>query len=258
MHPKAYQAFLDQMTNNLQADPRVVGLVLLGSTANASHAPDQWSDHDFFVITQPDEQEHFRTQFDWLPDAEHIALSVRETQHGLKILYTSGHLLEYAVFDLDEMRIAKANDYQVVFDRGGVASGMQEIIVKPPTPSMSNLAFHHGMFLCLLVVGAGRVARGEAISGGVFIRTYALGHLLHILIAALDTPNPDILDNLDVYRRFERAFPAVGEKINAALNTDPISSAKGLLEIYRAHCEHTSDYPAGAVETVRGFLASSA
>jgi hypothetical protein len=49
MQTDTYHAFTDQLTANLQNDDRVQGLVLLGSTANQSHPPDQWSDHDFFV-----------------------------------------------------------------------------------------------------------------------------------------------------------------------------------------------------------------
>jgi len=40
-------------------------------------APDEWSDHDFFVITPAGEQERMRTDLSWLPDAGQIALSYR-------------------------------------------------------------------------------------------------------------------------------------------------------------------------------------
>src|SRR5690606_13079567 len=120
------------------ADDRVQGLVLLGSTANQSHPPDQWSDHDFFVITTSGDQEHFRTSFGWLPDCEAIVLTVRETAHGLKVLYDSGHLLEYAVFDLDEIAQAKANEYLVAFDRNGVTDAMEDIVTPPDRGSDSH------------------------------------------------------------------------------------------------------------------------
>ncbi|MCC7207592.1 MAG: hypothetical protein IT323_09805, partial [Anaerolineae bacterium] len=108
-----YWAFIDALRTRLEADPRVVGLVLLGSTADKSHAPDEYSDHDFFVITTPGAQEHFRTHLDWLPDPDSIVLAVRETAHGLKILYTSGHILEFAVFDLAEIGAATVNDFAI-------------------------------------------------------------------------------------------------------------------------------------------------
>ncbi len=174
MHIAAYQGVIEQLTTTLQADERVRGLVLLGSTARQSHQPDEWSDHDFFVITESGLQELFRTTFDWLPNRESVVLTVRETEHGLKILYADGHLLEYAVFDVAEIAVAKANDYAVVFDKGGVTAAMAKI-AHPPADQLpaayTDSARDLGMFLCQLVIGAGRVTRGEAISGQVFMRS---------------------------------------------------------------------------------------
>ena len=50
--PDAYAAFTEALRARLEADPRVVGLVALGSMARRDYEPDRWSDHDFFVITR--------------------------------------------------------------------------------------------------------------------------------------------------------------------------------------------------------------
>ncbi|MFW5709600.1 MAG: hypothetical protein ACOCX5_05205 [Chloroflexota bacterium] len=257
MRSDIYHAFTDQLTANLQSDNRVQGLVLLGSTAHQNRSPDEWSDHDFFIITASGAQEDFRTNFDWLPDHDEIVLTIRETEHGLKILYASGHLLEYAVFDLAEIALAKANDYRVAFDRGGAEAAMQAIATLPTvdTYTSANLARDMGMFLCLLVVGAGRVTRGEAISGQVFIRAYAVGHLLSALVHGLQTSEAAQLDNLDPYRRFERVFPQIGAEINTALNHDPISAALDLLDVYERHLCESEAYSEDASSTVRAFFA---
>lgn len=256
MHAEAYYAFIDQLTASLQADNRVLGLVLLGSTANQSHPPDQWSDHDFFVITASGNQEEFRTRFDWLPDHDDIVLTVRETQHGMKILYSSGHLLEYAVFDLEEISVAKANDYAIAFDRGGLGAVMQAIATTPDTTSYSHNSLRRDMdmFLCLLVVGSGRVARGEAISGQVFIRGYALRHLLAALAHILPSQNERQLDNLDPFRRFEQVFPQIGSEINSALALPPIDAALSLLDVYERNLHDVEGYSAETARTVRDFL----
>lgn len=256
MQADAYRAFIDQLTANLKADDRVQGLVLLGSTADQSHPPDQWSDHDFFVITTSGEQEDFRTQFGWLPDQKDIVLTVRETAHGLKVLYASGHLLEYAVFELAEIALAKVNDYAIVFDRGGVTAALRQIVSSPENRlySPENLQRDMGIFLCLLVVGAGRVARGEVISGQAFIRTHALGHLLPLLAHTLPTADASALDNLDPFRRFEQAFPQVGAQINTALGQQPIEAALALLDVYERMLYKVEGYSSEAVATVRRFL----
>lgn len=256
MQAADYQAFTDKLTEKLQANPRVLGLVLVGSTANQSHPPDEWSDHDFFVVTEHGVQDTFRTQFDWLPDHENIVLTVRETEHGLKILYASGHLLECAIFDLEEIKLAKVNDYSVAFDHGGVREQVEQIAVPNTTPAPSPVTIQRdlGMVPCLLLVGAGRVKRGEVISGQVFIRNHALGHLLTLLAHHLPANDKTSLDNLDPFRRFEQVFPEVGQQINAALSREPLAAALGLLAIYEAHLSEVEGYPAEAVKAVREFL----
>src|SRR3954449_2304508 len=103
MDAQAYEQFTRRLLDNLTADERVLGLVALGSMAARDYIPDAWSDHDFFMITKPRDQESFRTDLSWLPDAEQVAFYFRETAHGLKAIYADGHLIEFAVFDLAEL-----------------------------------------------------------------------------------------------------------------------------------------------------------
>jgi hypothetical protein len=51
MHATHYESFLVELRRRLEADPRVQGLVLLGSTADPS-LRDDLSDHDFWVIAE--------------------------------------------------------------------------------------------------------------------------------------------------------------------------------------------------------------
>ena len=57
-----YQRFLDELTSTLDADPLVLGLVALGSTADAA-LRDRWSDHDFWIITSPGSQSRYLDTF---------------------------------------------------------------------------------------------------------------------------------------------------------------------------------------------------
>src|SRR3954454_25345021 len=120
MDADAYRAFTDELTDCARADERVVGLVAVGSTADSDYAPDEWSDHDFFLVSKPGEQEGLRQDLRWLPADERIAFSFRETAHGLKVFYDDGHMIEFAVFDVAEIALAGANRYRVLLDRGGV------------------------------------------------------------------------------------------------------------------------------------------
>ena len=116
----AHDPFIRALVARLEADPDVVGLVLAGSSAETARR-DEWSDHDFLLITQDGTPERFRTDLAWLPDADAIGYWFRETAHGLKVLYRGGLLLEFAVFDRAEFATCALNHYAVVIDRGGVA-----------------------------------------------------------------------------------------------------------------------------------------
>ena len=99
--------------------------------ADRDYAPDEWSDHDFFVITPPGGQEELRNDLSWLPcRRSHRALGT-ETDHGLIVIYDDGHLLEFAVFDLEEIALAGVNRYRVLLDRGGVEERVEHVAVTP-------------------------------------------------------------------------------------------------------------------------------
>src|SRR3954447_20592792 len=131
MKADEYRAFTRELTERLRADERAIGLVAVGSMADRDYAPDEWSDHDFLVITRAGAQEEVRNDLSWLPNGERIALSLRETDHGLIVIYDDGHLLEFAVFDLEEIALAGVNRSHVLLDRGGVAERIAHVAANP-------------------------------------------------------------------------------------------------------------------------------
>ncbi len=248
-----YASFTAELTARLAADPRVIGLVALGSMSGLGQGPDAFSDHDFFVVTVAGAQEAYRTGLSWLPGAERAVLVHRETEHGLKVVLDDGHLLEFAVFDLGELRVARANRYRVLLDRGGVAEGMAEVAAKPmEAPEDRWLA---GQLLGNLLVGGGRAARGELLSARLFVAGHATGHLLRLLARHVP-PEADVpLDDLDPYRRFERARPRLGAELNAALSLTPLEAALALLDLAgRELGPRLPGWPAAAADAVRKRL----
>lgn len=253
MDATAFQKFTDQLRANVTDDPHVLGLVALGSMANESRR-DQWSDHDFFLIVESGHQEGYRQALGWLPDADQIVMSLRETAHGLKVLYRNTHLIEFAVFDLEELNVARVNDYAVLLDKADLATQMRtlERISHPqPTDPMFALLSVIG----IIQAGSGRCARGETISGHVFIKSYAFSHLLTLLAVVLDAPNKSVLDNLDPFRRFERAYPEIGAGLNAALLLPPVDCARVMLDIIEREVKpKLADFPQAALDTLRRHL----
>ena len=244
-----YRSFTTRLREGLEADERVLALVALGSMAEQRRLPDEWSDHDFFVVTAPGEQEHFRTDLAWLPDVDDVVLTIRETAHGLKVLYRDGHLLEFAVFDPDELAVARVNDHRVLFERVPLGPALERISTRPahsPDPHRDT-----AMVLALLLVGVGRHVRGERLSGHAFVRHHALHHLLTLLLA---TAQPEPLpppDDLDPFRRFETALPEPAVAIDAALVLPLPDAAAALLDVLDTWVRpHLPGYPDAAAQVV--------
>lgn len=250
MDAAAYAAFTGALVRRLVAEPQVVGLVALGSMSGVGPPPDAFSDHDFFVLTEPGAQEGFRTELSWLPGAEDAVLVHRETEHGLKVVLPDGHLLELAVFDLDELLVARANRYRVLLDRGGVAERMAEVAAKPAlAPESRWLA---GQLLGNLLVGGGRAARGELLSARLFVAGHATGHLLRLLARHVPPEADAAPDDLDPFRRFEGGWPRLGAELNAVLARPPLEAALALLDLAaRELAPRVPEWPAAAAEAVR-------
>jgi hypothetical protein len=253
VQPDEYRAFTLELTERLREDERAIGLVAVGSMADRDYAPDEWSDHDFFVITPADGQDELRKDLSWLPDRERVALSFRETEHGLNVIYDDGHLLEFAVFDLDEIALAGVNRYRVLLDRGGVGERVEHVAANP-RPARDDL-FLFGKTVTAALVATGRGRRGETLSAA-FLVTWATTFLNRLLIRTLPTANASILDGFDSLRRFERAYPELGAELAAIVRLDPADAGPALLDVLERELRpRRPDLPWAAVDAVRARLA---
>lgn len=252
MMPDAHARFTERLVTRLAPEADVLGVVTLGSSSGLGAPPDDYSDHDFFVVTRSGAQERFRSDLSWLPGAADLVLHFRETAHGVKALYATGHLAEFAVFDLDELALARVNRYRVVLDRADVVARVEAVRVatRATAAAPPDMRWHAGQLITALVVGAGRAARGERLSGHRMVRAVALEHLL-VLLRALCPDAPE-RDDLDPARRFEQTFPALGDEIDHALQQPIEVAAHALLEI--ASRELGALIAPAAHDAVAGFL----
>jgi len=247
--PDEYRAFTRELTERLDADERAIGLVAVGSMADRDYAPDEWSDHDFFVITPPGGQEELRNDLSWLPDVDRIALSVRETDHGLLVIYDDGHLLEFAVFDAEEIALAGVNRYRVLLDRGGIEERVEHVAASPREPRDDLFLF--GKTVTAALVAGGRGRRGETLSAA-FLVTWATTYLTRLLIRTLPADNASLLDGFDSLRRFESAYPVLGAELAAIVRLDPAAGGPALLDLLERELRPLRpELPWDAVDAVR-------
>lgn len=236
-----YQAFTERLRQRLAAEAEVLGLVALGSMSGEGAPADEWSDHDFFVVVPQGRAGHFRGRLDWLPQPEEVALSYRETAHGLKVILRSGHLLEFAVFDPEELCLARVNRYRVLIDRERIGERMAEVRAETERQVRAETERHDhgeapgddwlaGQLLADLLVAGGRARRGERLAGRQRLAA-AAGHLMRLAARHLPADEAGALDDLDPSRRFERAFPALAAEIEAALRREVPEAARALLQV---------------------------
>lgn len=261
MNLTEYNQLTEELRQKLDDDPRVLGLIAVGSMAQQNTQPDDWSDHDFLVITIHGVQEDMRQDLSWLPRYDDLTFHFRETEHGVKALYRGGHLLEFAVFNEDELQMARLNRYRVLIDKAELTPRLMELELATQDFVAHGRSDPHkrfAEFLMNIFVGVGRQARGEALSARQFIKTYALTHLLHLLRESVPADDVHLLDNLDPFRRFEIVYPALGAELNQILAQDTLSSAENLLQLatnqLRPYLVH---FPETAVTEVHQHIAKA-
>ena len=244
--------YSDSLTNSCVLHPKIIGLVLVGSTAETERV-DEWSDHDFFVITESGEQEPLRRDLSWLPNSESIAFWFRETEYGLKVVYNSGDVLEFAIFDCDELQGCMVNHHRLAYGDENVFQALSTAKDRLPEVVVGDDLADFRHFLSVLVIQVGRARRGELLTAGQGIRGTAATALLKVLTRRL--PHDQRLDRLDVSRRFEFAHPEIGTAIADALAQQPEAAAMDLLKISDKYLAPLwSEYPHIEVQVVKDVL----
>jgi hypothetical protein len=234
MQMEAYHQFTELLVANLKKDDAILGLVAAGSMAGQDYQPDEWSDHDFLVITRPGEQARYRKEFNWLPRSNEIAWAFQETEHGCKVIYRDGHLAEFAIFDEAELKMARINRYRVLLDRAQISVQMAENASQTSTASESETdLFHAGQILTNILVGMGRYWRGEKLSAHKFVKINTIHHLTALLNQNTGSPHRGLADNLDPTRRFEIVHPHLGPELEHLMLQPIPEAAQGLVSILK-------------------------
>lgn len=258
MNPDAFDALSAALTAGSRADDRLLGLVLLGSASESGRLRrDDWSDHDFFALAHPGRGAEARQSLEWLPDPASRVLVAREGEIGFAVLYADGHLLEFALAEVDELSGAVAGDASVVVDdeAGSVAALIEDARRRAEASDRFDPANDAALFLVKLMVGVGRVRRGERLNGGQFIRQWAVQHLIRAVRGRFATVSTSRRDIIDPVRRFEEDFPAEGARIAEILDRPAEECARGLFDLARDVLEPGwGEFPTPAADAVAARL----
>ena len=250
----AFEKYIAELVVAVRALPEVIGLVLLGSTADRARV-DQWSDHDFAVIVEPGAAAHLLGDPSWLPEPTNIAMVMPDSPDGRRVMYSDGRMLEYAITDLAGLATWFTNEYEVVLDRGGVAQAWADVAARPKPSDNVDPADEIRSFLSVLYFGVAMARRGELIVAGAQVRTWSLAYLLRAWPHRVAAEGASRLDSLNEFRRFDFVFPEVAARIGAALEQDVESAARSLLEIAETSlAPGWEGWPTEAVAAIRTRL----
>lgn len=248
----------EQLSAGLAAGVRehegLVGLVLLGSASEEGRSRrDEWSDHDFFALTEAGRAAEIRPDLSWLPDHQRLVLTAREGEIGFVAVYDDAHVFEFAFSDAAELAGARAGDGTVVVD--DEAGTTQLLLTQSRARTADDDRFDPAndvrLVLVKLLIGVGRVRRGEVLVGNSFIRQWAVQLLVRAIRGRFAAASTAQRDANDPMRRFERDFPVWGAHIAASLDLPIEESAYELFRLTREILEPGwEEFPSRAADVV--------
>jgi hypothetical protein len=219
----------------------VTSLVFFGSaTDGGSTRRDEWSDLDFNLFAAPHRVDEIRREWPFLPSPDRIVLRAREHGDGGVVLYDDGVVYEFGAGSPWEIRDPHR---QVVLDGGDLRIGHP--------PSAPDAANEVSLFLAKLYLGVGRARRGEVVSAGALVRTHAVTCLCHAIRARLAPQRAVEASAFDPLRRFEDAYPQLGDLLSAALASPVEAAGRQLFELARTRLEPGwPEFPSRAADLV--------
>ena len=252
--PERFEGLSAGLATGVRERDGLIGLVLLGSASEEARARrDEWSDHDFFALTESGRGSEIRPDLSWLPDQDRLVLTAREGEIGFVAVYDDAHVFEFALSDAAELAGARAGDATVVVDddAGTTAALLAESRARAADGDRFDAANDVRLVLVKLLIGVGRVRRGELLNGNAFIRQWAVQLLVRAIRGRFAAASTSLRDANDPMRRFERDFPLWGAHIAASLDLPIEESAYELYRLTREILEPGWDeFPSRAADVV--------
>ena len=251
--PEQYERLSRGLAEGVRGREGLIGLVLLGSASDDARARrDEWSDHDFFALIEEGRGRDIRPDLSWLPDQERLVLTAREGEIGFACVYDDGHVFEFAFSDAAELAGAVVNDATVAVDDAAgttaalVARGRERAASADSFDPVNDAR----LVLVKLLIGVGRVRRGEVLNGAAFIQQWAVQHLVRAVRGRFAERSTTVRDTIDPVRRFEQDVPEWGARIAAAIAQEPEAAARALFALLRELEPDWPEFPSRAADAV--------
>ena len=205
---------LDEIRRSLEQSGHALALLGLGSVGLEVDRIDIYSDLDFFAVVEEGYKQAYIDSLGWLSDIHPIAYQFRNTDDGYKLLFADGIFCEFAVFELEELKIIPFAPGRIVWRRADIPDTLGQPTSNPIPPSRRDKDWLQGEALTNIYVGLQRDKRGEKLSALRFIQSYAVDRLLE-LVEYIDTPKEVHRDPFVNERRFEQRFPNLAPLLSA-------------------------------------------
>lgn len=256
-NPERYENLSRGLADGVRSRDGLSGLALLGSASDeARYRRDEWSDHDFFAVVEAGLGPQIRPDLSWLPDQARLVLTAREGEIGFVAVYDDGHVFEFAFSDVEELAGAVAGDATVVVDdaAGSTAALIERARGRAVSADRFDPDNDARLVLVKLLIGVGRVRRGEVLNGGAFIRQWAVQHLVRAIRGRFPDSSTSLRDTIDPLRRFEQDFPQWAERIADAAARPPEDAARAIFDMLGELREGWPEFPTRAADAVADRL----
>lgn len=199
-HQRRLFTRLDEIVTNLKKDPHVIALLTLGSVGLETKRIDEYSDLDFFVITEDGYASSYLLSHDWLETSSPLSFIFQNTVDGFKLLYQDGVYGECAIFNQSKLKDIPYHQARLHYLKEG--SHFDFKVTNTMIHPKASKDYLMNEALTNLYVGLLRYHRGEIYSSYLFISHHALSNVLR-----LATYNDKVDDPFDISRRIEKNHP---------------------------------------------------
>jgi len=240
------EEYLEELVAGCRETEGVTTLAVFGSTGSAQATRrDEWSDLDFAVFVGPERADAVAADWPFLPRPDDLVLTAREYDSGGVALYGDGTVLEFGAG-----RPWDISDPSCEVLLGG--DDLRRVAAPSARPPENAVR----LFLVKLLIGVGRVRRGEVLAGGVHIRCHALAALADAVRGRISPNQAEDANVFDPLRRLEVSYPRLGARLASAVELPAEPAALALFRFARAELEPGwAGFPSLAAEVVARRLA---